>query len=166
MSRIEWIYVARHAWAGHQGDPRWPNDTLRELELEGIDRYVRVVQTLAQRGFAPRVVATSPYVRCRQTAELIAKHTPHAPQVVALDALRPDSDFDELCAWSLRHSVESICWVGHTPDVGRLTAKLIGSARCDVRFAKGAVAAVRLDKKMGVHCGQLDWLATAKLLGL
>jgi len=67
------IYICRHAWAGERGDPKWPDDSLRELTPEGIDRYTHVVKTLATRGFAPAQIATSPYVRCRQTAEIIAK---------------------------------------------------------------------------------------------
>ena len=58
------IYIARHAWAYEFGDPRWPDDSQRELEPEGADRYMQVVQTIAERGFAPELVATSPYTRC------------------------------------------------------------------------------------------------------
>ena len=47
------IYIARHAWAGERGDPRWPDDSLRELTPEGIERYTKVVKALAERGFEP-----------------------------------------------------------------------------------------------------------------
>ena len=35
------IYIARHAWAGDRGDPRWPDDSLRELTPEGVERFKR-----------------------------------------------------------------------------------------------------------------------------
>ena len=38
------IYIARHAWAYECGDPRWPDDSLRELEPEGVERYERMIQ--------------------------------------------------------------------------------------------------------------------------
>ena len=66
------LFIARHAWAGHLGDPGWPEDSLRELTTEGVERFTSVVQTLADRGFTPQRIATSPYARCRQTAQILS----------------------------------------------------------------------------------------------
>ncbi len=161
-----YIYIARHAWAYEFGDPRWPDDSQRELEPEGAERYMQMIQALAKRGFAPELIATSPYVRCEQTAEIIARYTEHQPEVVALDALQPGSDFDALCQWSRQAGCDQICWVGHAPDVGDMTAALVGDKRANIRFAKGAIAAVRLDSDLDFSSGELYWLATAKSLGL
>ena len=161
-----YIYIARHAWAHEFGDPRWPDDSLRELEADGAERYMRMIEALAERGFAPEVIATSPYIRCRQTADLIAKYTHGQPQVTELEALEPGSDFEALVAWSQQTGCQQICWVGHAPDVGNLTAALVGDNRADLRFAKGAVAAIRLAEPMGHGCGELYWLVTAKSLGV
>jgi len=160
------IYIARHAWAFEFGDPRWPDDSLRPLEDEGTDRYRQMIQALAKRGFAPEVIATSPYVRCEQTAEIISCHTEHQPKIVTLDALLPSSDFGSLCQWSQQAGCEQICWVGHAPDVGDMTAALVGDRRANIRFAKGAIAAVRIEPELGIDSGELYWLATAKSLGL
>ena len=73
------LYIARHAWAGEHGDPRWPDDSLRELTPDGIERYTKVVKALADRGFSPDRIATSPYTRCRQTADIIASHVASNP---------------------------------------------------------------------------------------
>ena len=40
------IYIARHAWAHEFGDPRWPDDSQRELEVDGAERYMRVVEAI------------------------------------------------------------------------------------------------------------------------
>src|SRR4030066_164180 len=103
------IYIARHAWAGERGDPRWPDDSLRELTPQGIARYGEVVKSLAQRGFAPARIATSPYVR----------------------------------------------WAGHSPDVDRFAATLIGDSSARIRFAKGAVAAIEFDDDVFAGGGEL-----------
>ncbi|MBX3431898.1 MAG: histidine phosphatase family protein [Pirellulales bacterium] len=160
------IYIARHAWAYEYGDPRWPDDLQRPLEEAGRERYARVVARLAEAGFAPQAIATSPYARCVETAELIAAGTAHKPEVVRLDALAPGSDFDELTAWTRSLEVDSACWVGHAPDVSFLAGELIGRRNANLRFAKGAVAAVSLWEAPGPDSGELHWLATAKLLGL
>ena len=158
------LFIARHAWAGEHGDPRWPDDSLRELTPEGIERYVKVVKALADRGFDPGRIATSPYTRCRQTADIIAKHVKGKPKIEELDALKPGSEIEPLLGWSRAQNGADVCWVGHSPDVEYLAAELIGSVH--VRFAKGSVAAIDIGTDVTPGDGQLHWLITAKTLGL
>ncbi len=74
------LYIVRHAWAGEHGDPRYPDDRLRPLTEEGSRRFATVVKKLVDRGFRPRLVATSPLLRCLQTAEIVAEHVPGRPR--------------------------------------------------------------------------------------
>lgn len=160
------IYIARHAWAGERGDPRWPDDSLRPLTVDGVERYVRVVQALADRGFAPERIVTSPYTRCRQTAEIIAAHVAGGPTLEELAALEPDSDLDDLIEWTNGQKGVDVCWVGHSPDVEWLAAALIGTGPSRLRFAKGAIAAIYFEGAAAADLGELYWLTSAKLLGL
>jgi phosphohistidine phosphatase len=160
------LYIARHAWAGERGDPRWPDDSLRELTPDGIDRYTKVIKTLATCGFSPAYIATSPYTRCVQTAKIIAEHVPGYPSIDELEALEPGADLEPLLAWSRDQGDTNICWVGHSPNVERLAAELIGDGTSRFRFAKGAVAAISFESEINAGAGELYWLATAKLLGL
>ncbi|MEQ8211795.1 MAG: histidine phosphatase family protein [Lacipirellulaceae bacterium] len=162
----EFLYIARHAWAGSFGDPGWPNDSLRELEPEGIERYERVIELLADRGLAPEVIATSPYIRCRQTAEIMAAGVAGNPEVVELEALTPGSDFEAVVEWSRPYSGSSIAWVGHAPDVGLMTSAVIGQGRSHIRFAKGSIAAIQLFDEIDYSSGELYWHTTAKSLGV
>src|SRR5437016_4969718 len=128
------LYIARHAWAGERGDPRWPDDSLRELTPDGVDRFTKVVKALAKRGFKPERIATSPYRRCRQTADIIARHI--AGKVInidELDALQPGSEIEPLLEWSRAHGDMNTCWVGHSPDVEELAAALIGDGSACIR---------------------------------
>jgi phosphohistidine phosphatase SixA len=159
------IYIARHAWAGERGDPRWPDDSLRELTPDGIERYTKLVKALADRGFNPERIATSPYTRCRQTADIIAKHVTGKPKIEELEALEPGSEIEPLLEWSRAQGDANICWVGHSPDVERLTAELIGDGAARIRFAKGAVAAINFESEINISAGELYWLTTAKNLG-
>jgi phosphohistidine phosphatase len=160
------VYICRHAWAGERGDPRWPDDSLRELTPEGAERYTNVLKAIANRGFAPTQIATSPYVRCRQTAEIIAKVVDGGPAIEEVASLEPGSDLAALIKWTNARSDENVCWVGHVPDVEQLAAALIGDRPANIRFAKGAIAAVGFEGGVAVGNGQLFWLATAKLLGV
>jgi phosphohistidine phosphatase len=160
------VYVARHAWAGERGDPRWPDDSQRPLTPQGIERYEAVVKTLVTRGFAPARIATSPYVRCRQTAEIITKRVVGNPAIEELEDLEPGSYLEPVIDWSNRQAGVDVCWVGHSPDVERFAASLIGDSSARIRFAKGAVAAIEFDDEVIAGGGELYWLATAKLLGV
>ncbi len=159
------IYIVRHAWAGHFGDPEWPDDTKRPLTAVGRVRFASVVNRLVKRGFAPQRIATSPMARCRQTADIIAAEVSGEPAVVALDALLPGSDLAALLRWTTEQNGENVCWIGHAPDVAYLAAGLVGDPTAHIRFAKGACAAVRVEAETHEGTGRLCWLATPKLLG-
>jgi phosphohistidine phosphatase len=159
------LYIVRHAYAYEHGDPRWQDDSKRPLEPEGAERFRRGMKELAKRGMEPKVIASSPYVRCRQTADLVAKAVDGQTEVIELEALAPGSDLDELLRWSRGQKAESIAWVGHSPDVEYLAAAIISEGDANLRFAKGAVAAIRMDGDLAPGRGELQWLVTLKALG-
>ncbi|MEN6450224.1 MAG: phosphohistidine phosphatase SixA [Thermoguttaceae bacterium] len=161
------LYIVRHAWAFDRDDSRWPDDDLRPLTEEGKERFAKMAKTLAGRGLAPQLIATSPLVRCQQTAELLAAGVKGKPKIVRLDELRPGGDLPSLVRWTATQAAEHerIAWVGHSPDVDRICAAMIGGPDALVRFSKGAVAAIEFDRPPALGAGELRWLVTAKVLG-
>ena len=161
------LYIVRHAWAADRGDPQWPNDDLRPLTEEGRARFARMVAKLAERGMTPEIVASSPLVRCVETAQLLAAGAGKV-EVVERDELRPGSDLRGLLRWTARQAGQHqrIAWVGHVPDVNRLAAALIGGEEGLIHFAKGSVAAIQFDGLPTLRGGELRWLVTAKVLGV
>jgi phosphohistidine phosphatase len=158
------LYIVRHAHAGQHGDPRYRDDSLRPLSDKGRKQFRRVVKKLARQGFAPQVVATSPFVRCRQTAEILCERYSPPPELVDLDALTPGSRLEELVEWSNARAVESVAWVGHAPDVDDLAAALLGMSGGSLVFDKGAVAAIRFDDNLASAAGELVWFVTPKMM--
>jgi phosphohistidine phosphatase len=159
------LYIVRHAWAGERDEKRYPNDDLRPLTPDGKKRFSKMLDRLDDAKIRPTWIATSPLVRCRQTADLLAKHLPEPPEIMELVSLRPESDLGEILAWTGRRNDEEIAWVGHDPDVSDLAAALIGDGSASIRFTKGAIAAIRFQGAVERNAGQLAWLATAGLLG-
>ncbi len=159
------VYIVRHALAGDRDPEGWPNDDLRPLTSAGKKRFSRMAKTLAKRGIAPGIIATSPLVRCRETADILSERITGHPPVVELEALAPSSQLEPLLQWNADNSTyDEVAWVGHAPDVEELAAALIGDTQARIRFSKGAVAAISCEPgKAGF--GQLLWLATAKILG-
>jgi len=159
------LYVVRHAYAGQHGDPLYPDDSLRPLTKEGRKRFKATVKRLAKRGFHPEIIATSPLVRCRQTADLVAELVPCSPEVVELAELAPDSKLDSLLTWTNQRVEASIAWVGHAPDVDRMVGTLIGQ-QAAIRMAKGGVAYIDFEDAAAVGQGTLKWFVIPKILGL
>lgn len=158
------LYIIRHAWAAEPDADEFPDDSLRPLTAKGRKRFRRLVERLVASGFEPRHMATSPLVRCRETAGLVADVLPRRPSLAALDDLAPNSRLDPLLAWAAEQPPGDMAWVGHAPDVGELTAALIGDATAAIGFSKGTVAAIEFDRRPARGLGELRWLATADLL--
>ena len=160
------LYIIRHGLAGEHGDPRFPDDRMRPLTDEGRKRFADTMKRLANVGLEPDVVATSPLVRCRQTAEIVVDRVRGKPKLTELAALEPGSDLDALIEWSNSQGMEEIAWVGHAPDVSDLAAALLcPRGETVLRFAKGAVACIAFDGPVARGAGELQWLVTAKVLG-
>ena len=100
-------------------------------------------------------------------AEILADGVPGSPKVVDREELAPGAGIGQILEWTNQAAgrCEQVAWVGHAPDVGHLTAALIGKPRGWIRFAKGAVAAVRFAGPPAPHQGELRWLVTEKVLG-
>lgn len=162
------LYIIRHAWAEEPDPTVWPDDAGRPLTDEGRKRFARQVKALAQNGFAPDVVVTSPLVRCRQTAEIVVKQVDGKPRLIERLELVPGSNLAGLLDWTIHDLAdqESVAWVGHAPDVGDMTAALIGDGSVAIRFAKGAIAAIDFPGPPRCQQGDLRWFVTAKILGL
>jgi phosphohistidine phosphatase len=162
------LYIIRHAWAADSGDPRWPNDDARPLTADGVERFAAVVEKLVDRGMKPSLIATSPLVRCIETAQIVAAGLPDRPKIVELNELRPGSDLPVILHWTAKNAGKhpEIAWIGHAPDVSRLTAAMIGDGNSQIRFTKAAVASIRFDGSPALAAGELQWLATARLLGV
>ena len=162
------LFIIRHAWAEERDEAKYPDDALRPLTDEGRDRFAKMVEFLAPRGLAPPLIAASPFVRCMQTAEILATALGKKTKLVECKHLQPGSDPKKLFAWTEEQAVglEQIAWVGHAPDVGFFAALLIGQDDGWINFKKGAVAALRFNDAPDFGRGELQWLVTAKVLGV
>ena len=162
------LFIIRHAWAAERDESKYPDDSLRPLTDEGRKRFARMVAAVVPRGVAPQLIATSPMLRCVQTAEILAAALGGKTKVVPRKELLPGGDAKRLIAWTEEHSVglAQIAWVGHAPDVGHLAALLIGQDDGWLNFKKGAIAAVTSPESPNYGRDELSWFVTAKILGV
>jgi phosphohistidine phosphatase len=143
------ILLVRHAQAERTNDA---NDSARGLTDEGRRDFREHVQQLASVTHLEGI-ATSPYVRAVQTAEILAQAF-RVQEVVIRRELVPDrsgSDIFELVAglkpgWAV---------VGHNPSLATTAAMALGLKVLPTKLKKGSVLA--LERKSAVL--QFRWLA-------
>lgn len=155
------LFVVRHAVA--EDAPSGGDDRARRLTGKGRRRFARLVRRLVRAGLEIDLVATSPLVRARETAEILAEALPSRPRIEVIEALAPGADWHALVEWMVHQGAGSVAWVGHAPCVGRLVAMSIGDGTAAVRMEKGSIAAIALDDGPG-HPGDLEWLVHPDLL--
>jgi phosphohistidine phosphatase len=157
------LYLVRHAIAAERGD-QWPDDAKRPLTERGIARFKESLKGLVWLDVELDEVITSPLVRSKQTAELLAAGVAGKPIIKVLDALAPgyapSAVVSELVKTARRRRV---ALVGHEPGLGELAAHLI-SARRPLAFKKGGICRVDLASFGSRRPGALVWFVTPKVL--
>jgi phosphohistidine phosphatase len=157
------LYLIRHAIAEERGDA-WPDDAKRPLTDEGMSRMRKAARGLSRLGVSIDVILTSPLVRTRQTAEIVAGAMDQKPSLVNIESLAPGGTFSALNADLEKHSRKArIALVGHEPGIGEVAARLIGS-RHPIEFKKGAVCRIDVDQLPPSGPGELRWLLTPRIL--
>ena len=157
------IYLIRHGVAEERSEA-WPDDGKRPLTEEGEQRMRKSARGLARMGVSLDVVLTSPLVRARQTAELVAAAFDPRPHLVTAESLAPGGSYQAVIADLEKHTKKiSIALVGHEPGIGELAARLAGS-RHPFEFKKGAVCRIDLDALPPTGPGTLRWFLTPKVM--
>lgn len=157
------LYLIRHAIAEERGDA-WPDDAKRPLSEEGMSRMRKTARGLARLDVTLDVILTSPYVRTRQTAEIVAGALDPRPSIVNVDSLTPEGSVTAVVADLEKHARKTrIGLVGHEPGIGELAARLIGS-RHAIEFKKGAICRIDADELPPSGPGDLRWFLPPKFL--
>jgi len=157
------LYLIRHAVAEERGD-EWPDDTQRPLSEEGRRRMQRAAKGLVKLGVRFDVVVTSPLVRTRQTAGIVAGAFGNRPPIVQADSLAPEgTTLDVLDDLERYASRKSVALVGHEPNLGMLAAHLAGSPH-PFGFKKGAVCRIDVEWLPPSAPGALRWFVTPAIL--
>jgi phosphohistidine phosphatase len=163
MSHPVELYLVRHAIAAQRGED-WPADDKRPLTARGVSRFKEAVEGLRALGVEVDEIFTSPLVRARQTADLLASGLPGRPPVRTLEALSPGHVPASVLAQLARAArVRRIALVGHEPGLGELAAHLIGAGRA-LPFKKGGVCRIDVESLTSRRPGALTWFVPPKLL--
>jgi len=157
--RVE-LYFLRHAHAGDR--ETWVgDDDIRPLTNKGERQAERVGRLLADVGFRPDELVSSPLARARQTAEIVAER-------LGLDVRIDDRLAGELGFGELESLLADLgdparpMLVGHDPAFSDIVTALCDAG--DLLMRKGALARVDAGRPLAPGSGLLRWLVPPDLL--
>jgi phosphohistidine phosphatase len=161
------LHFLRHGKAVDAGEPDAPDDFSRYLTKCGVEELEVEAAALRRLDVNPDLIATSPLVRARQTAEIVARVLGRKKILVVTDLLRPGCTLDRLRQLVDQHRPsDSVMLVGHEPDFSRLVGELIGPSGAAVEVKKAALATVQVSGSIRSGAAILTRLLPPKVLRL
>ena len=149
------LHLLRHA---HAGDPdAWGGpDAARPLSPRGREQAEALAAHLASIGFMTDVILTSPKVRARETADIVADRFGWTVEIEER-LVGGEADVDTIEAiLSDAGNPDRALLVGHDPEFSDILADLIGTDTVPMR--KGAMARIEVDRPVEPGGGTLRWL--------
>jgi phosphohistidine phosphatase len=138
------LYLVRHAIAENRADG---DDDARALSAGGKAKMNRVAEGLRKLKIRPDLILTSPLVRARQTAEILAQSL-HGAKVEVLPELAPAGAVVAVIPALRPHArLKAVMLVGHQPCLGELLSLLLTGSkeRILIDFKKGGAACIEAD---------------------
>lgn len=157
------LYFVRHASASDIA----PSDAERELTKEGREEARIAGDALAKFGAKPDQILTSPLLRARQTAVIIAGQLKFPNEVAAFDELQNGCSTAGLLRTAKTFTdAREILLVGHMPSLAEHLAALIGSKNPEnLGMGKASIACIELTE-LRPGRGELRWFLRQKQLRL
>jgi phosphohistidine phosphatase len=154
-------YFLRHGIAEEPAE--WNgSDFDRPLTRAGRVRMEREAKAIEELQLALDLIITSPLVRARETAEIVAERLEMGGALVEDERLAEGFDAEQLGAILRAHGdAKSILLVGHEPTMSATIGKVIGTGALEMK--KGALAGVELSGP-AASTGMLICLIPPKLL--
>jgi phosphohistidine phosphatase len=162
------LFLMRHGIAADIGG-EITSDSLRPLTAEGRSKTEQAAAGLLR--IEPRIdlIATSPLLRARQTAEIVLG----AYRAIANPTMEPWPELEyadpaDVVARLRRVTAERVLLVGHEPGFSRLAAQLLTGSPTgfNLEFKKAAVCALEIEPDGDNKSAIMLWHATPAQLRL
>ena len=160
------LYIIRHAIAVDEGTSDYESDSDRPLTDKGRKKMRQIAKGLHNLGVEFDLILSSPYVRARETAEILADVFKMKKKIVFSDNLiplgNPELLFTEI---NEKYSVDSMAVVGHEPHLSTLVGLLVAeNAKIDIILKKGGVCYLSAADLQHGRRATLEWLLTPGIL--
>lgn len=160
------LYIVRHAIAVDRGTPGYEDDAQRPLTEAGSKKMKKIAKGLQRLGIELDVILTSPWVRARDTAKILADRFDLMDKIYFTDNLIPPGNFEAL-VFELheKYQLANIALVGHEPMLSSFVSWLTtGDTDVRVTLKKGGVAYLTSESLYEDGRATLEWLLTPSLM--
>jgi phosphohistidine phosphatase len=154
------LILIRHAKAGDRD--AWhragKEDFDRPLTPAGKKQFKAAAKGLQKLVEKIDVLATSPLVRARQTAEIVFAAYRDRPEFLELEILSGEHPAAKLSQWlkSLNKHAEAVACVGHEPDLSHFAGYFAaGEEKEIVEMKKGGVCVIDFEAAIGAGKGRI-----------
>jgi phosphohistidine phosphatase len=161
------IYILRHAIAAEPTPGQ--SDFDRPLTPEGKKKLQRITKACRNLDLSFDRVISSPYVRARETAEMVTAALAPRRKLELWDSLGAEGNPREFIVElrKLRPAPQSVLVVGHEPYLSSLIALLVcGSTHALITLKKAGLCKLATDSLQPARCARLEWLLTPRQLVL
>ncbi|HKU88188.1 MAG TPA: histidine phosphatase family protein [Steroidobacteraceae bacterium] len=158
------VFLVRHAIAHDRNRKRWPNDALRPLTPAGKQKFRKAARGLATVLPKSAALLTSPFVRARHTADLLAREMGRK-KIVEVRELASGEPAHEVFTMLRARKDKAVVLVGHEPNLSTLlSACLNGHARLKIDFKKGGAACIEFTRRIEPGRACLVWCIPPRVL--
>jgi phosphohistidine phosphatase len=159
------LYILRHGIAVEPGTAGFAKDSERSLTPKGKRKLRQIAKALKEMDLCFDLIVSSPYVRARQTAQIIGAGFKNRQRLELSDTLTPSGSTRKLIELlnGLAHGADDVLLVGHEPYLSELISLLIsGDTRAGVVMKKGGLCKLAVNSLHHGRCAMLEWLLTPK----
>jgi len=161
------LFLLRHGPAVERGTRGFEDDFARPLTAKGRRQLRHTAAALKRVERRFDLILSSPLVRAKQTAEIVAAALKLKKRVTYANALAPGGVASILLRQlgRVKPAPKRILLVGHEPDLSRLISVLVtGGPRLQLDLKKGGLCKLEAETLRAGPCATLVWLLTPKQL--
>ncbi len=155
--------MLRHGEAGNR-QKMLADDAKRALTAAGREEMADVAKGMSRLKITPDKIVTSPLVRARETADIVAKIQKNA-KVEEWGELKPEGSRKEFYErLSKLRSDSTVLVVGHEPYLSTMILEIMGSPSGHLMLKKGGLARLQVSAFAPKIRGELRWLLSPRLI--
>ena len=161
------LFILRHGLAVEPGSAGFAKDSDRPLTPKGKRKLEKIAEALIELEICFDCILSSPYLRARQTAQIIADAFDLSKKLELTEHLTPAGSAKKLIDLVNHRAPEAqdVLLVGHEPYLSELISLLLSGDRdLAVEMKKGGLCKLSMDTLEHGRCARLEWLVGPKHL--
>ena len=163
------LYLLRHGIAVDPETFGCELDSERPLTARGESRLREAAKAMDALELSFDLILSSPFLRAKQTAEVIARNLKLRRKLAFSDTLMPEGNPRALIQQlnGFHPEPENVLLVGHEPYLGKLVSLLAaGNTSLEIDFKKGGLCKLEAESLHLGRCAKLVWLLTPRQMEL